>query len=129
MNNAYLLDTNAAIALLNANSAIEKIVEESDEIFVPIIVIGELYYGAEKSGRAEVNLRRIDEFASRYTILFCDLETAREYGRVQRELRAKGRPIQPNDMWIAAIARQHQLTVMTKDTDFNNVNNLSVQGW
>lgn len=129
MNSVSLLDTNAAIALLNNNANILPIISVLAEVMVPIIVLGELYYGAEKSSRVEANLQRVNEFAERYSVLYCDVETAREYGLVQRELRAKGRPIQPNDMWIAALARQHRLTLLTRDSDFANVDGLTVQGW
>lgn len=78
MNDVYLLDTNAAIKLLNGDAVVSKIIGEADEIYVPIIVVGELYYGAEHSGRIAENMKKIDEFAARYEVLSCDLQTARE---------------------------------------------------
>jgi len=129
MNNVYLLDTNAAIKLLNGDAVVSKIIAEADQIYVPIIVVGELYYGAEHSGQVAENLKKVDEFAIRYQVLFCDLQTAREYGRIMQQLRIKGRPIRQNDVWIAAIAIQHNLTVLTRDAHFNDVDGLAVQGW
>jgi len=129
MNNVYLLDTNAAIKLLNGDAVVSKIIAEADEIYVPIIVVGELYYGAEHSGRIAENVKKVEEFAARYEVLFCDLQTAHEYGRIMQQLRIKGRPIRQNDTWIAAIALQHNLTVLTRDAHFNDVDGLSVQGW
>jgi len=129
MAESYLLDTNAAIAALNGDSAVLKLVDEAETVYVPSIVLGELYYGAEKSGRVEANIQHIDEFANRRLVLNCDRETARWYGRIEFALRSKGQPIRQNDTWIAAIARQHNLTLLTRDAHFNEVDGLSVQAW
>lgn len=129
MNERYPFDANAAIALLNDNKDIEKVIINAEEVFVPIIAAGELYFGAENSGRVIANLKRVDEFVTRYPILQCDQQTAREYGRIAQKLRVKGRPIRHNDMWIAAIALQHNLTVLTQDAHFNYIDGLTVQPW
>lgn len=68
---------------------------------------GELFFGAAKSGRASENTERIEEFPSGRAIIGCDLTVAREYGRVKWRLKAKGRPIPENDIWIAATALSH----------------------
>ena len=60
------------------------------------------------------------------TILVCDTETARQYGRIKVELRRKGRPIPENDMWIAAVALQHGLTLATRDAHFDAIDGLTV---
>jgi tRNA(fMet)-specific endonuclease VapC len=125
----YLLDTNAVIPMLNGDSAATKIINQSQRIYVPVIVLGELYFGAENSANVIANVKRVDEFMSRYAVLYCNNETARQYGKIESELRIKGIPIPQNDMWIAAIALQHGLTLLTKDAHFNDVDNLSVQGW
>lgn len=98
-------------------------------MFVPAIVLGELYYGAYKSTRVTENLLKIDEFATTGTILVSDKRTAREYGEIKSRLRAKGRPIPENDIWIAAIAKQHVLTLVTRDAHFGEVDGLAVEGW
>ena len=125
----YLLDTNAAIPLLNGDPTIDKIVNAAAEIFIPVTVIGELYFGAENSGRVTLNIKRVEEFANQYAILLCDVLTAREYGRIERLLKVKGRRVPENDMWIAAIALQHGLTLLTRDAHFKEVDGLTVQGW
>jgi tRNA(fMet)-specific endonuclease VapC len=92
-------------------------------------VLGELYFGAEKSGRVEANIKRIDEFVSDQFVLNCDRETARWYGRIEFRLRDKGRPIRQNDTWIAAIAMQYSLTVLTRDAHFDEVDGLALASW
>jgi tRNA(fMet)-specific endonuclease VapC len=125
----YLLDTNAVTDILDGNAAIEKLLNNAANVYLPIIVAGEMYFGAERSGRVEMNRKRVETFISQRKILFCDLETARWHGRISNQLRAKGRPIPQNDMWIAAIAQQYGLTVLTRDEHFNEVNGLLVQSW
>lgn len=125
---AYLLDTNAAVALLNGDAAINIVLSQA-EMFIPSISVGELYYGAEKSVRVRENVQRVEVFVNQRDILVCDIETARWYGRIFQALRSKGRPIPQNDVWIAAIALQHHLTLLTRDAHFNEVDNLPVQGW
>jgi tRNA(fMet)-specific endonuclease VapC len=125
---SLLIDTNAAIALLDGVAAIEQPVSEAD-VNVPTVVLGELYFGAEKSQRVAANIKRVLEFASRRTVLACDANTARWYGRIAHQLRTKGRPIPQNDMWIAALTLQHGLTLVTRDEHFKQVDDLSLEAW
>ena len=129
MNGKFLLDTNILIAIFAADPSVQENLAQPAEIFVPIVAIGELYYGARKSTRIEANLRTIDEFAATCALLECDLDTARYYGLIKNELRAKGRPIPENDIWIAAVAKQHELTLVSRDAHFNEVGGLSFEGW
>lgn len=125
----YLLDTNAAIAVLENDPVFEAAFSEGQQASVPVIVLGELYAGAEKSAKVEANLRRVTEFESRRSIIPCDAQTARQYARIAQELRHKGRPIPYNDMWIAAIAMQHGMILVTRDAHFNNIDGVLVQSW
>jgi tRNA(fMet)-specific endonuclease VapC len=83
---------------------VQQHLERAVEVFTPIIVLGELYYGANKSSQVHENAIRITEFASRNAVLLCDIATARWYGQIKDALQKKGRPIPENDIWIAAIA-------------------------
>ncbi len=129
MNGKFLLDTNILIAIFAADPSVQENLAQPAEIFVPIVAIGELYYGARKSTRIEANIKTIDEFAATCALLECDLDTARYYGLIKNELRARGRPIPENDIWIAAVAKQHELTVVSRDAHFNEVDGLSFEGW
>jgi tRNA(fMet)-specific endonuclease VapC len=129
MNGKYLLDTNIIIALFANDTAVKDNLAKADEVFVPSIAIGELCFGARKSARVEENLQRIDEFVANSVVLGCDTEIARRYGEVKNALRVKGHPIPENDIWIAAIALQHGLTLTTRDTHFSGVENLRVTAW
>lgn len=129
MNGRFLLDTNIVIALFAGEETVIDHLRISQAVFIPSIVIGELYYGAYRSARVEENFRRIDEFSSFVEVLPCDAQTAKEYGRIKNMLRQAGHPIPENDIWIAAIALQHDLSVVSRDTHFREVPVLSVEKW
>jgi tRNA(fMet)-specific endonuclease VapC len=129
MSGRNLLDTNIVIALFAQDSAVVEHLDEAEEVFIPSIVLGEFYFGARKSGRVEGNLARIDEFAVNNVVLGCETEIARYYGEIKNALREKGRPIPENDVWIAAIALQYDLALITRDAHFGEVDNMKVESW
>jgi tRNA(fMet)-specific endonuclease VapC len=93
------------------------------------VVVGELYFGAQKSARAEANLARINNLIDRIVVLGCNAETAQHYGRIKNALRIKGRPIPENDIWISASALQYDLTLATRDRQFAEVDSLKIETW
>jgi tRNA(fMet)-specific endonuclease VapC len=93
------------------------------------VVVGELYYGVFNSQRAAENLARLETALSKQIILPCTRDTGREFGLIRSELKAKGRPIPENDIWIAASAREHQLTLVTRDAHFAHISNLKTIDW
>lgn len=119
MNGRFLLDTNILIAIFAADQSVRQHLSQSGEFFVPTIALGELYYGAMKSTRVDANVKRIDELAVSSSLLGCDTQTSRHYGQIKNNLRLKGRPIPENDIWVAAIAQQHDLTVVSRDMHFS----------
>lgn len=129
MSGRYLLDTNIVIALFASDASILDHLFKAAEIFVPSTVIGELCYGAYKSTKARENLARLDRFAANCTVVACDGGTARQYGEVKFKLRQSGRPIPENDIWIAAMAFQHHLTLVSRDEHFQAVAGLEVELW
>ncbi len=129
MAGSYLLDTNVIIALFAGDTTVHRYLMAADEIYVPSIVIGELSYGALKSGRATENLARVKEFAADNVVLSCDSETALRYGAVKAALHKAGRPIPENDIWIAAIALQHEQTLVTDDAHFREIEGLPAISW
>lgn len=99
------------------------------EFYITSTILGELYYGAYRSGRVVENLKRIEVFKQRCQTLACDAQTAQEYGRLRQALAAKGRPIPENDIWIAAIALQYGLPLVMRDQHFQVVDGLVLQLW
>ncbi len=129
MSGRFLLDTNIVIALFAQDVAVQEWLAQAEEVFVPSIVLGELYFGARKSARVEANLARIDEFAASNTVLGCSTATGREYGRIKNLLREKGQPIPENDIWVAAVAQEHGLTLVSRDGHFEEIKGLMVEVW
>ena len=129
MNGKFLLDTNIIIALFRVDTSIIQQLRKADEVFIPSITIGELYYGAYKSHRTAENLAHIADFATHNTILSCNAETARHYGELKDWLRQRGRPIPENDLWIGALAIQHELILVSRDGHFANIDKLDVAAW
>ena len=125
----HALDTNAAIALMAADAALRARLGPAAAVAIPLVVLGELYFGAEHSQRVAENVARVDNIRSTTRILPMDVQTAREFGRVHHRLRSKGKPIPENDMWIAAVAIQHNLPLVSRDQHFNEVDGLHVISW
>jgi len=129
MSGRYLLDTNIIIALFADEAIVKNNLAQANEVFIPTFAIGELCYGARKSERVQANLARVDELIAGSTILGCDAETAQQYGEVKNKLRFRGRPLPENDVWIAALALQHDLILVTRDAHFQEVEILRTVVW
>ena len=129
MNGRYLLDTNIIISLFAKDSQIHNRLSMAEEVFVPCVAVGELYFGAYKSVKPEENLARVDEFSLNNTVLPCDTGIAKKYGDIKNRLKEKGLPVPDNDIWIAAIAQQYALTLITRDSHFEAIENLRSETW
>lgn len=127
MSGKFILDTNIVIAVFSNDMAVKELLSTAIEVFIPNIVIGELYFGAFNSGRKSENVALIDEFVIKSSILNCDSNTSKEYGSLKSELRIKGKPIPENDIWIAALARQYAKTLVTRDDHFKVVDGLDLE--
>ncbi len=129
MNGRFLLDTNIVIALFAEDTSVQEGLAEVEQVYLPIIVLGELYYGAGKSLRAEENITRVDEFAAMSAVLGPNTTTAKEYGEIKNALQNRGRPIPENDIWISAITKQNGLTLVTRDEHFKEVEGIATEIW
>ena len=127
--NSFLLDTNIIIALLKGESVIAEKIDKASNVHIPVIVIGELYYGSLYSSNIEKNIKDIESLASRYNVLDIDEAVARSYGHIKTNLRKNGTPIPENDIWIAALAKRHELTLVTRDKHFKEVESISIENW
>lgn len=129
----FLLDTNACVRILNDSSKrlVARFRRESPAtIRLCSVVKAELLLGARKSRRVAENLARLDAFFEPLVSLGFDDASADEYGLLRADLERAGTPIGANDLMIAAIARQHDLTVVTSDTgEFRRVSGLRVEDW
>lgn len=127
MNGNYLLDSNIIIDIFRGNQKVIDRIKEIKVINVPVIVIGELYFGAHKSDQTEKRVAQIQQLETKVTILEVTPLTANIYGELKNQLRAKGTPTPENDIWIAAITKEHDLTLITKDKDFQKVEGILIE--
>ena len=93
------------------------------------VAIGELYYGAERSINVAKGLADVHELEQLFSILTVDLMIARTYGRLRNEQNKKGHSLPANDLWIAATAFRHGLTLVTRDQHFASIEKLSLEQW
>ena len=116
-----ILDTNALSAWAEGDPAVEASLRSAGQLVVPSIVLGEYYFGIRQSphhDRYEDWLRRYLPLAEIATVIQA---TADAYADIRLELKRRGNPIPPNDVWIAALARQHVLPVLSNDAHFDVV--------
>lgn len=125
----FLLDTNLVIAILNKEPSVTRRITPDLNIYIPCIAIGEAISGAHRSSRVQQNLQAVKSLATDLRVLPCNVGTAEAYGVLHAHLRAKGRPIPSNDIWIAAIAHQRNLTLITRDSHFQYIDFLSLLIW
>ena len=100
-----------------------------EKVYVPIPVLGEIYLGAENSSRKAHHLKQIDALLNLSEVLHTTNETAKVYGRIKFQLKKKGKPIPENDIWIAALAIENQLLMITRDHHFKHLPALKTQEW
>jgi tRNA(fMet)-specific endonuclease VapC len=129
MNGSVLADTNIVIAIFAGEPEIIQKLQQQRSVFLCVPVLGELRYGALASTRVQQNIGKLDELARATTVLECNVETAKSYAEVKLSLRKKGKPIPENDVWIAALARQHNLTLVTRDAHFRHVDGFDCEIW
>jgi tRNA(fMet)-specific endonuclease VapC len=117
-----LLDTNVVVEHLRiANPNLLSHLQSGCLLYMPLIVLGELFTGAYRGTQQARTIRQIQSFLTMTVIIRPDETTADHYGQIQAELAKAGRPIPQNDAWIAALALEHQLPIATRDAHFNLV--------
>lgn len=129
MSGKFALDTNIVIGIFAADSSILRKLKSEPQIFLPNIVLGELYYGAMLSAQSKQNIQRIEEFSLKCTVMNCDADTSLIYGKVKSLLKTAGRPIPENDIWIAALVMQHKMKLVTRDRHFDFIAGLDKEEW
>lgn len=124
-----ILDTNAVSALLAGNAGLSAVLGPAPQHHLPVIVIGEYRYGLLRSSHREKLEALLETLIRESIVLFVDEATTKAYAQVRDELRQAGRPIPENDIWIAALARQHSQPVVSQDSHFDDVPNLRRLSW
>ena len=118
-----LFDTSAYSALQRGDDAILRVLQEAEAICVPVVVLGELYSGFRQGNRWAENTAQLAKFLAKPSVRVLNVteETALRYAEVDVYLRKQGRPIPRNDVWIAAVAIEHGLQLLTLDDHFREI--------
>lgn len=123
------LDTNAVSALFDGDAALLEVLDATERLALPSVVIGEYRYGLKRSRHHRRLEALLNALVADAEVLVVDAESARVYADVREGLRQRGRPLPENDVWIAALCRQHGLDLVTRDGDFAHVEGLHTVGW
>jgi predicted nucleic acid-binding protein len=126
---AVILDTNAVSALFAGDRRLAAVLDSSDEHHLPLIVIGEYQFGLHASRQRRKLQSLLAKLEAESVVMAVDRATADWYAMVRHELKEKGRPIPENDVWIAALARQHSLELVSNDSHFDHVAGIRRIGW
>ena len=125
--NDILLDTSIVIELFKGNPFVASSLQSCQSIKIPFAVMGELYLGAYRSSNPKKHIKQINDFLEICFVLFADQETANFYALIKSDLLKKGKPIPENDIWIAAIAKQYDLTLYTQDKHFIEIDGIALE--
>ena len=131
----FLLDTSTISFVLKGDRGVSRRLSQlnpDDRTYASVIVEGELVFGALRVGR-----QRRTELLDDIALFFSDLadvlpvsrDTALSWANLKREAEQRGRPVAVNDLWIAATAVQHDMTLVAHDADFESIRGLQLEDW
>ena len=117
------VDTNRYVDLCKGVPQTVTLLEEAESVALPFVVIGELRAGFAHGRRQAENERVLRQFLLKdgVDVLFADDQTTHHYASIYRQLRKQGTPIPANDMWLAALVLQHNLTLHDRDRHFDHL--------
>jgi len=124
-----IVDTNALSAFADDSPEAITAMGKADRVTIPVVVIGEYRYGIAQSNRRHKYEEWLVGFLAACDTLDITMNTAPEYATMCLELRRAGTPIPSNDIWIAALCRQHDLPLLSRGRHFDHVKGLRRLAW
>ena len=124
-----ILDTNALSAVADGEVSAVELVAGADRVALPVIVLGEYRLGIAQSRHRASYEGWLRQWIATVTVLDIDDGTTHSYSAIGLELKRKGKPIPSNDLWIAALCRQHSLPLVSRDQHFDFVPGLQRLHW
>ena len=124
-----ILDTNALSAFVDGHPGVGDALRREARAALPVIVLGEFRYGIAESRHRAAYESWLETHLVHFDILAVTEETTVVYAELRVALRRSGRPIPANDAWIAALALQHRLPVLSRDQHFDAVPGLERKSW
>lgn len=129
LGNNYLLDTNIVIEILSGNGRIAEKMRGLSGFSLCTTVLGELYVGINRVSNKIKHEKRLLDFLGHCDVIMTDISTSQKFGEISATLHKKGKPIPSNDIWIASIAMQHDMILVTGDNHFKEVDGLKIEKW
>jgi predicted nucleic acid-binding protein len=124
-----ILDTNALSAAADDDPAVIALLARADQVAIPVIVLGEYRHGIAQSRNRASYESWLTGLLHDCMVLDINEPTTHYYAEVTLELKRKGKPIPTNDLWIAALCRQHSLPLLSRDRHFDWVAGSKRVGW
>jgi tRNA(fMet)-specific endonuclease VapC len=122
------LDSNRYTDLAKGEPEVRRVVEEAEMVFLPFVTLAELRAGFTVGNKGRENERLLRRFLVMpgVEVLYAGESTTRHYASLYRHLRRQGTPIPTNDIWIAAVVLEHNLTLYTRDRHFEHLPQIAV---
>ena len=124
-----ILDTNALSAVADGEASVVAHIGKVERIAVPVVVLAEYRFGIAQSRHRVSYESWLREWIAVVIVLNIDEETTHSYSAIGLELKKKGKPIPANDLWIAALCRQHSLPLLSRDRHFDAIPGLRRVAW
>src|SRR5262245_9119935 len=124
-----ILDTNALSAFAEGEQAVREAITAHSGPYLPVIVLGEYRFGVMAAREREKRLAWLAGLEREWSMLEITAQTSVRYAEIRNDLKSKGTPIPSNDVWIAALAREHGLPILSNDPHFDLVLGIQRMGW
>ncbi len=128
-----ILDTNALSAAADDEPSLAAVLSRAEQIALPVIVLGEYRHGIAQSRHRATYESWLEALLNDCLVLDIQEPTTHHYAEITLELKRKGKPIPTtiptNDLWIAALCRQHSLPLLSRDRHFDLVPGIKRIGW
>ncbi|MEO8133729.1 MAG: type II toxin-antitoxin system VapC family toxin [Betaproteobacteria bacterium] len=124
-----ILDTNALSAFIDGDPAIGEVLRRQGRVAIPVIVLGEFRYGIAQSRHRATYEGWMASHLAHFDILAVTEQTTLAYATIRLALKRQAHPIPANDGWIAALALQHRLPILSRDQRFDAVPDIERRSW
>jgi tRNA(fMet)-specific endonuclease VapC len=124
-----ILDTYGLSSVADGDQDIEALLQRATRVAIPVIVLGEYRYGVSQSRERKRYEQWLVEYLPTFDLIDVDEATTFPYAAIRLELKKAGTPIPSNDVWIAALCRQYDLPVASRDRHFDLVSGIKRLDW
>jgi predicted nucleic acid-binding protein len=124
-----ILDTNALSAAADDDAAIVALLSGAEQVAIPVIVLGEYRHGIAQSRNRTSYETWLEALLDDCLVLDIVEPTTHHYAHISIELKRIGKPIPTNDIWIAALSRQHSFPIISRDEHFDWIPDSKRIGW